>query len=93
VDVRVVEAEVSAVHPQLVEAAGGANVWVVGGGDVASQFASAGLLDEVLVTIVPVVLGEGKPLFSRALAEGSMQLTGTTWFENGMVELRYAIRR
>jgi dihydrofolate reductase len=47
----------------------------------------------VLVTVVPVVLGEGKPLFDRRLPGGPMQLTGTTRFDSGMVELRYEIRR
>jgi dihydrofolate reductase len=66
-------------------------VWVVGGGNVASQFADEGLLDEVLVTVVPVVLGEGKPLFDRRVPGGAMQLTGVRSFDNGMVELRYEI--
>ena len=43
--------------------------------------------------MVPVVLGEGKPLFDRPLPGGPLQLTGTRVFETGMVELRYEIRR
>jgi dihydrofolate reductase len=65
----------------------------VGGGNVASQFADAGLLDELLVTVVPVVLGTGKPLFDRRLPGGAMQLTGTRTFDTGMVELRYEVAR
>ena len=49
-------------HGELVEAAGGKDVWVVGGGGLAGQFADAGLLDEVIVTIAPVTLGAGAPL-------------------------------
>jgi dihydrofolate reductase len=67
-------------------------VWVVGGGNVASQYADAGLLDRVEVTVVPVVLGAGKPLFDRALAD-RLQLVGTKPFANGMVELRYDVVR
>ena len=77
----------------MVAAAGERNLWVVGGGNVASQFADAGLLDELLVTVVPVVLGDGKPLFDRRLPGGPMQLTGTRTFDSGMVELRYEIGR
>jgi dihydrofolate reductase len=43
------------------------NVWVVGGGDLAGQFADAGLLDEVLVQIAPVTLGAGAPLLPRRI--------------------------
>ena len=51
----------------MVAAADGKNVWIVGGGDLAGQFADAGLLDEVLVTIAPVTLGAGAPLLPRRL--------------------------
>jgi dihydrofolate reductase len=60
-----VSGDVARVHPKLVEAAGGRNVWIVGGGDLAGQFADAGLLDEVLVSIAPVTLGAGAPLLPR----------------------------
>ena len=93
VDVRIVNGEVRDLHPQMLAAARGLNLWVVGGGSVASQFADEGLLDELLVTVVPVVLGKGKPLFDRRLPGGAMQLMETRALENGMVELSYAVRR
>ena len=62
-----VSGAVGPVHRELVDAAGGRNVWVVGGGDLAGQFADAGLLDEVLVTVAPVTLGAGAPLLPRKL--------------------------
>jgi dihydrofolate reductase len=93
VDVRIANAQVRDLYEELIAAAGERDVWIVGGGNVASQFADEGLLDELLVTVVPVVLGEGKPLFDRRLPGGPMQLTGTRCFDSGMVELRYEIRR
>lgn len=93
VDVRIVNATVRDLYDEMIAAAGDRNLWVVGGGNVASQFADEDLLDEVLVTVVPVVLGAGKPLFDRRLEGGPMQLTGTRAFSTGMVELRYEIRR
>ncbi|TSD95022.1 dihydrofolate reductase [Gordonia rubripertincta] len=50
---------------RLTEAAGGKDVWVVGGGDLAAQFAEAGMLDDMIVSIAPVTLGAGRPLFPR----------------------------
>ena len=58
---------VAAVHGEMVAAAGGRNVWIVGGGDLAGQFADAGLLDEVIVYVAPVTLGAGAPLLPRNL--------------------------
>ena len=60
-------AEVSAVHAEMVAAAGGRNVWIAGGGDLAGQFADAGLLDEVIVYFAPVTLGAGAPLLPRRI--------------------------
>jgi dihydrofolate reductase len=57
--------DVVPVHERMVEAAGGRNVWIVGGGDLAGQFADIGLLDEVIVQIAPVTLGGGAPLLPR----------------------------
>ena len=93
VDVRIVKAKVADLYQEMSAAAGERNLWIVGGGNVASQFADEGLLDEVLLTVVPVVLGGGKPLFDRRLPGGAMQLMGTRAFDTGMVELRYEIRR
>jgi dihydrofolate reductase len=93
VDVRVTEAKVEDLHSEMLAAAGDRNLWVVGGGNVASQLADAELLDDVIVTVVPVVLGSGKPLFDRAVPGRPMQLTGTTAFSTGMVQLRFELQR
>ena len=93
VDVRIVNATVPELYDEMIQAAGERNLWVVGGGNVASQFADEGLLDEVLVTVEPVVLGAGKPLFDRRLPGGPLQLVGARCFDSGMVELRYAVPR
>jgi dihydrofolate reductase len=60
-------AAIPAVHRDMVDAAGGRNVWIVGGGDLAGQFAVLGLLDEVIVKIAPVTLGGGAPLLPRRI--------------------------
>ena len=60
-------ADVTSVHAEMTRAARDRNVWIVGGGDLAGQFAEAGLLDEVLVMIAPVMLGEGAPLLPRRI--------------------------
>jgi dihydrofolate reductase len=93
VDVRLASCPVSAIYDEVAAAARPRDVWVVGGGNVASQFADEGLLDELRVHVVPVVLGHGKPLFDRALPGPPMQLTGVVPRDNGMVELSYAVER
>ncbi len=55
-DVQFVQGDVRAVHAEAVAAAKDKDVWVIGGGDLAGQFADAGLLDEVWVQYAPVTL-------------------------------------
>ena len=50
---------------RLADAAGERDVWVAGGGDLAGQFADAGHLDQVILSVAPVTLGSGRPLFPR----------------------------
>ena len=69
-DIRFVREDVAVPHQQMVEAAAGRNVWIVGGGDLVGQFSDAGLLDEVWVYIAPVTLGAGAPLLPRRLELG-----------------------
>ena len=65
--IELTSAPVADVHAQMVAAAGGRNVWIVGGGDLVGQFADEGLLDEVLVSIAPVTIGGGAPLLPRRI--------------------------
>ena len=60
-------ADVATVHETMAGAARERNVWIGGGGDLAGQFADAGLLDEVIVSIAPVTLGAGAPLLPRRI--------------------------
>jgi dihydrofolate reductase len=64
-DLRFAQGEVAPIHAALAEAAGEKDIWVVGGGDLAAQFAEAGRLDRLMVSIAPVTLGAGRPLFPR----------------------------
>lgn len=54
--------EVADLHPELVSAAAGNDVWVVGGGATAAQFVAEGLVDEMIVTYAPCSLGSGTRL-------------------------------
>jgi len=89
-DIRLAKGEVRELAPEMIEAAGEKKLWVVGGGQLVSDFAAAGLLDEVVLTIVPVVLGEGKPVFGEGLPR-PLKLTGSRAFDTGMVEVSYEL--
>lgn len=70
-----VEGDVRPVHEAMTAAAGGKNVWIVGGGELAGAFADAGLLDELILGVAPVTLGAGAPLLPRRLTSSRLSLT------------------
>ncbi|MFE9245905.1 dihydrofolate reductase family protein [Nocardiopsis sp. NPDC006938] len=61
--------ELRDLHAEMVRAADGRDIWVVGGGRIAARLARLGLLDEVSVSVAPVSLGGGAPLL-----DGRVQL-------------------
>ena len=56
------DGNVADLYPTLVSAAAGKDVWLVGGGDTAAQFAAADLIDEMIVSYAPCTLGAGSRL-------------------------------
>lgn len=88
--IELTSAPVEAVHAQMVEAAAGRNVWLVGGGQLVAQFAQKGLLDEIWLGVAPVVLGGGTPVLPHRIAE-RLELRDVTHFPDGFLELRYRV--
>jgi dihydrofolate reductase len=91
-DVRFVSGDVRPVHAEMVRAAGGKNLWIVGGGELAGQFLDAGLLDELIIQIGSITLGTGKSVLPRRLA-APMHLTSVQQYGSSFAELRYAVQR
>ena len=77
----------------MAEAAGGKNVWIVGGGDLAGQFYDLGLLDELFVQIGSVTLGAGKPLLPRKITSPPLRLISVRAIGTGFAELHYEVPR
>ena len=69
------------------------NIWVVGGADTVKQFLLSNLVDEIVLTIVPVILGSGKPFFDDLGKTFQLHLKKTEAFKDGMVELTYQVRK
>lgn len=76
-DVRLLRGSVAEALPEIREAAAAANsaqVWVVGGGDLAGQFYDAGALDRVCVSVAPATLPAGAPLLPRRIDPARLRL-------------------
>jgi dihydrofolate reductase len=63
--------------------------WLVGGGKLAAAFRAERLITEHIVSIVPVLLGAGIPLFDGAVRVDELRLKSSRTYPNGIVQLRY----
>lgn len=69
------------------------NVWLVGGAKLAKDFINLKLANEIRMSVVPIILGEGKPFFDGINTEHALHLEDITAYKNGMVELVYEIKK
>jgi dihydrofolate reductase len=90
-DIRFARGDVRPVHEEMARAAGGRNIWIVGGGDLAGQFYDHGLLDEIHVQIGSVTLGAGKPLLPRKITSPPLRLVSVRQVGTGFAELKYEV--
>ena len=66
------------------------NIWLVGGAMLCQRFLELRLVDEIRLTIAPVLLGDGLRLFGGLLTEERWDLKNVVAYKNGFVELSYA---
>ena len=67
----------------------GKDVWLMGGGELAREFLKADLVDELYLGIVPVLLGEGLPLFPSGFPQRNFALLENKTFSKGLIALKY----
>lgn len=67
---------------------GDGNIWLVGGAKLVKSFLNADLIDELIITIAPVLLGDGIPLFAKGIPTSEWKLIQTQTY-NQFVELTY----
>lgn len=72
---------------------GGKDVWLYGGANLIKTFIQMQLIDVYKISVHPVVLGDGKPLFEDLQERLDLKLTGTRVFRSGVVELTYVYKK
>jgi dihydrofolate reductase len=70
----------------------GKNIWLMGGGDIIASFLDAGAIDEFIVSIVPVFIGEGIPLIAPRHRHVPLHLNSVKHFPDGVVQVHYSVR-
>jgi len=68
----------------------GKHIWHMGGGELARDFLKDDLIDEIHLGIIPVLIGEGIPLFPGGFPERKFALVQNKTYSRGLIELKYA---
>jgi len=70
----------------------GKDIWLMGGGDLIASFLDARAIDEFVISVAPVFIGEGIPLIARRHRHVPLVLHSVERFEDGLVQLRYRLQ-
>src|SRR5690606_11464008 len=82
-----VSGSIEALVEQALDAAAGKDVYV-DGGDLIRQAAEAGLIDDLTITLAPIALGAGHPLFAGMTTRYPLEILSHHTFDGGMVQIR-----
>ena len=70
----------------------GKDIWLIGGAQINTLLLNLGLVDELMIFVMPIVLGAGIDLFAEIPKTTYLNLLGSTTYNTGAVELRYEIK-
>ncbi|MCZ4409498.1 dihydrofolate reductase family protein [Cryomorphaceae bacterium 1068] len=70
----------------------GKNIFCDGGSRVANMLFREKLFDEIILSIIPVILGNGTPLFEKGIPEKELELVSSESFKTGLVQLHYKMK-
>ena len=70
----------------------GKDIWLMGGGEVIASFLDETAIDEFVITVAPVFIGEGIPLIAKRHRHVPLGLVATERFRNGVVQNRYCVQ-
>jgi dihydrofolate reductase len=69
----------------------GKDIWLLGGGEIVSVLLNAGLVNEIILSIHPIILGTGIPLLRNIQKEVNLKLENSLSFESGLMQLCYKV--
>ena len=71
----------------------GKDIWLMGGGDLIASFLDEHAIDEFVVSVVPVFIGDGIPLIARRHRQVQLSLKSVQRYDDGLVQLHYEVKR
>jgi dihydrofolate reductase len=82
---------IEAAHRRAKEVAGDKNIYIFGGAKLAAAYLQAGLIDEMILGLVPIILGDGRRLFEKMDRRIGLELLDVRQADKDLVMLHYSI--
>jgi dihydrofolate reductase len=79
-------------HVKAIKAAPGKDIWLFGGADLAGSLMNEGLVDELALAVHPIVLGQGKPLFTNVQHRVQYKLESVKPYDTGLIIVNYVLK-
>ncbi|HEV2904948.1 MAG TPA: dihydrofolate reductase family protein [Pyrinomonadaceae bacterium] len=71
----------------------GKDIWMMGGGGIIASFLDEGEIDEFIISVIPVFIGEGIPLIAPSHRTVPLKLLSTKKYSDGVLRLHYAVKK
>jgi dihydrofolate reductase len=71
----------------------GKDIWLMGGGEIIASFLDAQAIDEFVVSVAPVFIGDGIPLIARRHRHVLLELLSSERFDDGLVQNHYRVQK
>lgn len=71
----------------------GKDIWLMGGGEIIASFLDEAAIDEFVMSVAPVFIGDGIPLIARRHRHTPLHLRSVERFDDGLVQLRYGLEK
>jgi len=76
---------------ERLRAGDGKDIWMMGGGGIIGAFLDAGAIDQFIINVIPVLIGEGIPLIAPRPRHVLLTLLSTRQFADGVMQLHYEV--
>ena len=70
----------------------GKDIWLMGGGELIASLLDEQVIDEFVITVAPVFIGDGIPLIARRPRHVSLELQSSERFDDGLVQQHYRVQ-
>jgi dihydrofolate reductase len=76
---------------KAIKSSEGGDIWLIGGGEVNNLLLNGKLIDELIIFVIPIILGDGTLLFRNIPVVKKLEMRKSNTYSNGVIEINYKV--